>query len=87
MFVMQSVARPSDLASADAGLELLYDQLDLPDAWGFRAVVLDQDLKVSSNTDNLAHVLEDNLHNVYQGSDVGRAFSNIWPANPPGYAL
>jgi hypothetical protein len=41
-------------------------------------------VEVSSSTDNLAHVLRDNLDNVYQGSDVGRAFSRLWPANPPG---
>jgi hypothetical protein len=30
-------------------------------------------------TFDLAHVLPDNLHNVYQGSDVGRAFTNLCP--------
>ena len=27
--------------------------------------------------DNLAHVVQDNLHNVYQGSDVARAFTEL----------
>ena len=40
---------------------------------------LDQDLEVTSNSDNLVHVMQDNLHNVYQGSDVGRAFSHLGP--------
>ena len=34
--------------------------------------MLDRDLAVSSNPDNLTHVLQDDLHNVYQGSDVGQ---------------
>jgi hypothetical protein len=90
MFVMQSFAQgfdPSDSAREVPDLAHLYNRLGLPDTWGFRAVRLDKDLDVSSSVDNLAHVVRDNLDNVYQGSDVGRAFSGIWPANPPGYAL
>ena len=34
-------------------------------------------MEVTSNPDNLAHVLQDNLHNIYQGSDAGRAFSKF----------
>lgn len=45
--------------------------------WGFRTELLDEDLKVSSNPEVLTHVLHDNLHNVYQGSDAGRAFSRF----------
>jgi hypothetical protein len=55
--------------------------LDLPAGWGFRAEMLDQDLGVSSNPDNLVHVLRDNLHNVYQGSDAGRAYSRRYREN------
>ncbi len=42
-----------------------------------RAEKLDQDLKVTSNPDSLAHILQDNLHNAYLGSDAGRAFSQL----------
>ena len=49
--------------------------------WGFRAKVLDQDLEVSSNPDNLVHVLQDSLHNTYQGPDAGRAFSYLCREN------
>ena len=35
------------------------------------------------NIDHLAHVLHDDLYNIYLGSDAGRAFSQIWPANAP----
>ena len=85
IFVMQSLTQAWDPTLSQGDLAHLYG--GLPDAWGFRAVTIDRDLQVSSNIDNLAHVLQDDLHNVYQGSDVGRAFSDIWPANPPGYAL
>jgi hypothetical protein len=87
MFVMQSFTQHWDPTLSEGDLAHLHRRLGLPDAWGFRALRLDQDLRVSANPDNLAHVIHDDLHNAYQGSDVGRAFSDIWPANPPGYAL
>ena len=87
MFVLQSITRRQDTTMSERDLAHLYRRLELPDGWGFRAVMLDQDTEVTPNTDSLAHVLQDDLQNVYQGSDVGRAFSGIWPANPPGYAV
>jgi hypothetical protein len=75
VFVMQSFSRHVDPALSEDDLSHLADRLDLPEGWGFRAEMLDQDLEVSSSKENLAHVLHDNLDNVYQGSDVGRAFS------------
>jgi hypothetical protein len=75
VFVMQSFTRRWDPTLSEDNLAHLHGRLDLPGGWGFRAEMLAQDLEVSSNIDNLAHVLQDNLHNVYQGSDVGRAFS------------
>ena len=77
VFVMQSMASPRDPAPGEGDLAHLGSRLDLPEGWGFRTEVLDQDLEVTSNPDNLAHVLQDNLHNVYQGSDAGRAFSRF----------
>jgi hypothetical protein len=79
VFIMQSVARHLSPTLSDGDLAHLYRRLDLPDRWGFRAEMLDQDLEISSNPDNLAHVLEDRLHNVYLGSDAGRAFSQLVP--------
>jgi hypothetical protein len=71
VFIMQSALSEGDLAH-------LASQLDLPDGWGFRTVTLDQDVEVSSaGHDNLAHVLRDNLDNVYEGSDVARAFTQL----------
>ena len=80
VFVMESFARQPDRALSQDSLAHLAGRLDLPAGWGFRAEVLDHDLEVSSaKHDNLAHVVQDNLHNVYQGSDVGRAFSQLCP--------
>jgi haloalkane dehalogenase len=81
VFVMQSFTRHRDPTLSEDELAHLYNRLDLPDGWGFRAETLDRDLEVSPNIDNLAHVLQDNLHNVYEGSDAGRAFSDLWPEN------
>jgi hypothetical protein len=75
VFVMQSLSRHVDPALREDDLSQLANRLDLPEGWGFRAEMLDQDLQVSSSNENLAHVLRDKLDNVYQGSDVGRAFS------------
>jgi hypothetical protein len=75
VFVMQSFSRHVDPTVSEDNLTHLAGRLDLPRGWGFRAEMLDQDLEVSSSKDNLAHLLHDNLDNVYQGSDVGRAFS------------
>jgi hypothetical protein len=77
-FVMESFTRYWDPRLSQDNLAHLGGWLDLPDGWGFRTEVLERDMEVSSaGHDNLAHVMQDNLHNVYQGSDVGRAFSDI----------
>jgi hypothetical protein len=78
VFVMQSFTRHWDPTLSEDNLAHLASRLDLPSGWGFRAEMLDQDLEVSTaNHDNLAHVVQDNLHNVYQGSDAARAFSEL----------
>ncbi len=79
VFVLQSFTRHVDPALSEASIAHLSSRLDLPGGWGFRTETLDQDLEVSPNPDNLSHVLQDNLHNVYQGSDAGRAFSRLCP--------
>ncbi len=75
VFVMQAFSRHVDPTLSEDNLTHLGSRLDLPAGWGFRAEMLDQDLEVTSSKDDLAHVLHDSLDNVYQGSDVGRAFS------------
>lgn len=80
VFVMQSFTRHWDPTLGEENLAHLASRLDLPRDWGFRTETLDWDLEVTSaKHDNLAHVLRDNLHNVYQGSDAGRAFTNLCP--------
>jgi hypothetical protein len=79
VFVMQSAALAADTADGEPGFAHLGRRLDLPAGWGFRAEILAQDLAVSSNPDNLAHVLQDDLRNVYLGSDAGRAFTLLAP--------
>ena len=79
VFIMQSFAWHLNPTMSEGDLAHLYRRLDLPHRWGFRAEILDQDLEVSSNPDNLAHILRDNLHNTYLCSDVGRAFSQLTP--------
>lgn len=80
VFVMQSFAEHSNPTLSEGNLAHLAGLLDLPAGWGFRAEVLDHDLEVSSaRHDNLAHLVQDNLQNLYQGSDVGRAFSQLSP--------
>jgi hypothetical protein len=80
VFIMQSFIPRRDPAVGEDSLAHLASHLDLPPGWGFRAETLDHDLEVTSaRHDNLAHVVQDNLHNVYQGSDVGRAFSQLCP--------
>ena len=80
VFIMQSVAPVPALERGDESLAQLVSRLDLPDGWGFRVMTADEDLEVSSaGHDNLAHVMQDSLHNVYQGSDFGRAFSRLCP--------
>jgi len=75
VFVMHSLSQHVDPTLSEDNLRQLAGRLDLPEGWGFRAEMLDQDLEVTSSRNNLAHVVQDNLDNVYQGSDVGRAFS------------
>ena len=75
VFVMQAFSQHVDPTLSEDNLTHLGSRLDLPGGWGFRAEMLDQNLEVTSSKDNLAHVLHDSLDNVYQGSDVGRAFS------------
>jgi len=75
---MQSFTQHWDPSLSEHNLAHLASRLNLPDGWGFRAQILDEDMEVSSAMhDNLAHVLQDDLHNVYQGSDAGRAFGQL----------
>lgn len=77
-FVMESFTRRWDPGLTEDNLAHLGGRLDLPDGWGFRTEVLERDMAVSTAShDNLAHLVQDNLHNLYQGSDAGRAFTDV----------
>jgi hypothetical protein len=47
VFVMQSFTRHWDPTLSEDNLAHLYRRLDLPDGWGFRAEMPDQDIEVS----------------------------------------
>ena len=71
-------------AHTDEGLDAeespatLGDRLTLPEGWRFRVKTLDQTLVVSQEkTGKLAHVMQDDLLNRYQGSDGRKAFNYI----------
>jgi len=88
VFVMQSFSPRGGPALSEDSLAQLAGRLDLPAGWGFRAEVLDHDLRVSTAShDSLAHLVQDNLYNIYQGSDVGRAFSQLRPEDGQWEAL
>jgi hypothetical protein len=82
VFILESLTRHPDPDLSEDTLVHLGSRLDLPGGWGFRVVVLDEDLEVASNPDKLAHVMRDDLHNLYLGSDVGRAFSRLTTQGP-----
>jgi len=79
VFVMQSYnAHTDDGLHAEESPATLGDRLTLPEGWAFRAKTLDQTLVVSQEkTGKLAHVMQDDLLNRYQGSDGGKAFNYL----------
>jgi len=78
VFVMQSYTDHFDKRITKANLPNLGTILTLPAGWKFRTKVVEQDLTVTPPAPgHLAHVLQDNLHNTYEGSDGGKAFNFI----------
>jgi hypothetical protein len=79
VFVLQSFTQAFDPTLSEDNLAELGDKLTLPDGWAFRSKVLDNDLVVSTHnlSGHLAHIVQDNLHNTYQGSDGGKVFTYI----------
>ena len=76
---MQSYnARTNDGLAAEESPATLGGRLRLPEGWRFRVKTLDRDLVVSQDKPGkMAHVMQDNLLDRYQGSDGGRAFSHL----------
>ena len=80
VFIMQSYNAHTDdgLAAEQHSPATLASRLTLPAGWTFRVKTLDRDLVVSQDkTGKLAHVMQDDLLNRYQGSDGGKAFSYV----------
>jgi len=74
VFVMQSYTDHWDPGLTKAGLDDLGTKLKLPAGWGYKVKVLDRDLTVvPAAPDHLALVLQDDLHNTYEGCDNGAA--------------
>ena len=67
-YVMQSYATEVNPRLTFADLPLLAGQLQLPAGWTFAAKTLTSDLTIDPRkADGVAHIIRDNLHNVYQG--------------------
>ena len=79
VFIMQSYnAHTDEGLAAEETPATLGSRLALPEGWTFRVKTLDRDLVVSQEkTGKMAHVLQDDLLNRYQGSDGGKAFSYV----------
>jgi hypothetical protein len=71
-------ALDKDKIKAEKNPAALGSRLTLPAGWKFRVKDLDRDLMVSQEkTGTLAHVMQDDLLNRYQGSDGGKAFNYV----------
>ncbi|MGH8065163.1 MAG: hypothetical protein ACRERE_07950 [Candidatus Entotheonellia bacterium] len=68
VFVMQSYTNHWDKTLTVDGLKNLGSKIELPPGWKFRVKTLDRDLTVAPPPpDRMALVMQDNLHNTYQG--------------------
>jgi len=79
VFIMQSYnAHTDEGLAAEQSPAALGSRLTLPAGWTFRVKTLDRDLVVSQDkTGKMAHVMQDDLLDRYQGSDGGKAFSYV----------
>lgn len=75
-WVMQTYTthKAADLTEAD--LPVLGQRLDLGDGWEFKARTLDRDLIL--DTKGLAHIVADDLENMYQGCTEDAANFDPW---------
>lgn len=75
-YVMQSYTDEIDNNLTLAQLSQLGSKLNLPSGWSFETMVLTQDLTVDTTKANgTAHIVRDNLSNVYQGCGFDNACS------------
>lgn len=75
-WVMQTYTnhKASDLTEGD--LPTLGDRLELAEGWQFKAKTLDRDLILDTN--GLAHIVADDLENMYQGCTGDVANFDPW---------
>ena len=75
---MQSYASEVDPKLSFDQLSQLGSRLKLPAGWTFEAKTLDQDLTVDPrNANGLAHIIRDELHNVYEGCGFDAACNYV----------
>jgi hypothetical protein len=67
---MQALSHAVDDSQTPASLPALVDTLDLPAGWTFSTRTQDDALRLLSDTDGVATVLQDELANTYQRVDA-----------------
>lgn len=78
VWVMQSYASEVDPALTYDKLPQLGSRLKLPPGWSFEAKTLTEDLTIDPrNADGVAHIIRDELHNVYEGCGFDAACNYV----------
>ena len=77
-WVMQTFTDHIDHSLTESELPSLGSRLTLADGWQFKSVILDQELTITTN--GLAHIVPDNLSNMYQGCVDGVNNYDPWVA-------
>lgn len=75
-WVLQTYTNHIDGSLGEADLPRLGERLHLPEGWAFRARTLDRDLVL--DTAGLAHIVPDDLENMYQGCTPDVANYDPW---------
>ena len=75
-WVMQTYTDHLDPTLTAAALPTLGDRLALPEGWTYKAKTLDRDLTIT--TTGLAHIVSDDLANMYQGCVDGVENFDPW---------
>lgn len=75
-WVMQTFTDHVDHGLTESELPNMAKRLKLPGGWAYKAQTLDQDLAIT--TDGLAHIVSDDLANMYQGCVDGVASFDPW---------
>jgi hypothetical protein len=75
-WVMQTFTDHVDHGLTESELPNMAKRLTLPGGWAYKAQTLDKDLAIT--TDGLAHIVSDDLANMYQGCVDGVASFDPW---------